>query len=151
MLQENYAVKGAETSGARSAFDASVARENLAPDIHLRTAVVFYVAIEVFAVASSAYFCRAFYHFVFNSIPARSNYTFAAFVIASLVLAASVTFRNFVAFRQQSRHMFLWRGIGTVLLAFSIFVTMLFFTQSGEAYSRGSLIFQIISVGVSVI
>ena len=128
-----------------------MAREKSTRAIHLRTALAFYATIEFFAVASSAYFASALYHFItFNSLQAKPAYVLAALVIATLVLAISIAFRSFVAFRRQSRHIFLWRGIGAVLLAFSIFLTILFFTQSAEAYSRGSLIFQIISVGLTV-
>ena len=75
----------------------------------------------------------------------------AAVVIATLVLLSSIGFHNFIAFQRQPRHIFLWRGVGAVALAFSIFVTILFLTQSGEAYSRGSLIFQIGCVGIVVV
>ena len=120
------------------------AKNRRAPSIC--TAVVLYAIIEFFAVASSSYFGTALYHFIGrHSWQTTPAYIVAAVVIAMLVLLSSVGFRNFVAFRSQSRHIFLWRGIGAVALAFSIFVTILFFTQFAEAYSRGSLIFQIIA------
>ena len=93
-----------------------------------------------------------FYHFIsLNSLQAKPPYVLAAVTHCNVGSGNyPIAFRNFVAFRRQSRHIFLWRGIGAVLLAFSIFLTILFFTQSAEAYSRGSLIFQIISVGIAV-
>ena len=119
--------------------------------IHLNTALTIYAVIEFLAVASSAYLGSAVYHFLgrhlWQTAPA---YVLAAVVIATLVLLSSIGFHNFFAFRRQSRHIFLWRGVGAVALGFSIFVTILFFTQSAEAYSRGSLIFQVIIVGITV-
>jgi Undecaprenyl-phosphate glucose phosphotransferase len=154
MLQEDYSVDKNQASVASSTFGESskyVAREKSNGPTHLRSAIAFYATIEFFAVASSAYFGSTFYHFIgLKSFQANLFYVFAALVIATLVLATSIAFRSFGAFRKQSRHIFLWRGIGAVLLAFSIFLTFLFFTQSAEAYSRGSLIFQIISVGAAV-
>ena len=151
MLQEKFAVNKNQASVARSTVDEHVASKKSTGVVHLRTALCIYATIEFLAVASSAYFASAFYHFItFNSLQAKPAYVLAALVIATLVLAISITFRSFVAFRRQSRHIFLWRGIGSVSLAFSIFVTILFLTQSAEAYSRGSLIFQIISVGIAV-
>ena len=153
MPQRNYAVDKSQASAAPSTLDNSnySAREKLTRAIPLRTALVFYTTIEFLAVATSAYFASALYHSIsFNSLPRKQEYIFAAVLIAMLVLFISIAFRNFVSLRRQSRHKFLWRGIGAVLLAFSVFVTMLVFTQSAEAYSRGSLVFQIISVALTV-
>ena len=119
---------------------------------HLNTALTIYAMIEFLVVASSAYFGSAVYHFFnWNSWRPASAYILAAVVIATLVLLSSIGFHNFIAFQRQPRHIFLWRGIGAVALAFSVFVTLLFLTQSGEAYSRGSLIFQIGCVGIAVV
>src|SRR5262245_14439230 len=149
MLQKDY---NGQALASRQALDEAnrVTREQSTPVIHLRTTLAFYAAIEFFAVASSAYFASALYHYIgLNSLQAKPTYVLAAAVIATLVLVISIAFRNFTAFRRQARHIFLWRGIGSVALAFSIFITILFFTQSAEAYSRGSLIFQVIAVGLA--
>ena len=127
------------------------AREKLTRGVHIRTAMAFYAAIEFFAVACSAYLASTAYHFItFHYLRAAPPYVFAALLIAALVLGLSIVFRNFFTIRRQTRHVFLWRGIGAVLLAFTIFLTILFFTQSAEAYSRGSLIFQIVGVALTV-
>lgn len=154
MLQKNYVLNESQPSAIHSTFDkldyASPAKVTDA--IHLNTTLTMYAIIEFLAVASAAYFGSAVYHFVgrhtWQTAPA---YFLAAGVIATLVLLASLGFHNFFAFQRQPRHIFLWRGVGAVALAFSIFVTILFFTQSAEIYSRGSLIFQIGCVGITVI
>ena len=153
MLQKNYALNEGQPSAIHSTFDeldyAAPAKATGA--LHLNTALTIYAMIEFLAVASSAYFGSAVYHFVsWHSWQTAPAYVLAAVVIATLVLVLSIGFHNFFSFRRQSRHIFLWRGVGAVALAFSVFVTILFFTQSAEAYSRGSLIFQIIIVGITV-
>src|SRR5262245_9781592 len=141
---------------------ASDARSELSPDYviplklnnttHLSIVLRIYSAIEFFAVACSTFIGSVVYHYItFNSWQTGPRYIVAAILIASLVLLASVGFHNFFSFRRQPRHVFLFRGLGAVALSFSAFVTILFFTQSGEAYSRGSLIFQIVSVSIAVI
>jgi len=153
MLHDIYAVNDGQPSVGRQTSDASsyVSRTRSTGAIRLRNAVAFYVTIEFCAVAIAAYFGSTFYHFVhLNLLQPMPGYALAAITIATLVLIISITLRNFSAFRRQSRHIFLWKGIGAVALAFSVFLTILFFTQSGEAYSRGSLIFQIIIVGITV-
>src|SRR5262245_6257596 len=108
--------------------------------------------MEFFAVAISTYFGSLLYHFLnWKSWQTAPGYFLAAVIIAALVLLISIGLHTFVSFQRQPRHIFLWRGLGSVVLAFSIFVTLLFFTQSAEAYSRGSLIFQIGCVGITLI
>ena len=153
MLQ-NYAVNESRPSAIHSTFNESdyTAPVKVGGATHLNTALTIYAMIEFLVVASSAYFGSAVYHFFnWNSWQPAPAYILAAVVIATLVLLSSIGFHNFIAFQRQPRHIFLWRGIGAVALAFSVFVTILFLTQSGEAYSRGSLIFQIGCVGIAVV
>jgi Undecaprenyl-phosphate glucose phosphotransferase len=62
-----------------------------------------------------------------------------------------LAFRNFSAIRRQEQHQFVWKGLAAVALAFSIFLTLVFFLQLGEHYSRGTLLFQIVAVALCVI
>src|SRR5262249_46389946 len=129
MLPEDYSVNKGQAAATGSALDRLnfAAPEKSARVVQLRTALVFYATIEFFAVTSSAYFASAFYHyFSFNSLQAKPAYVLAAVIIGTLVLVISIAFQNYVAFRRQARHIFLWRGIGAVSLAFSIFLTILF-------------------------
>jgi Undecaprenyl-phosphate glucose phosphotransferase len=155
MLQKNVLNKG-QISAIHSRVDDSdyIAPENSTGAIHLNTALTIYAVTEFLAVACSAYFASTGYHYItygYGVFQANPAYVLAAAVIATLVLVISIAFHNFFAFRRQARHIFLWRGIGSVALAFSAFLTILFFTQSAEAYSRGTLIFQIVCVASSVI
>ena len=47
--------------------------------------------------------------------------------------------------------MLLWRGVVIVGLSFAIFVTVLFFAEHAEAYSRGALISQIVAVTTTLL
>lgn len=131
-----------------TAFDAS-----LQPATQLTTALASYIAIEFTVVFCSNLFALYFYHnFILHSWSWHrlTNYAPAAASIATLVLAISLAFRNFSAIRRKERGKFLWSGIGAISFAFSIFLTFLFFTQLGDLYSRGTLVFQFIGCCIAV-
>lgn len=149
MLQENNMSSGGRVSAINSTFLSS---QKSASTLHINSALVIYAAVEFTVVAFAAYFASTAYHFVtYNSLQTPNVYIVAAATIAVLVLLNSIGFHNFFSFQRQARHIFLWRGVGSVALAFSAFLTILFFTQSAEAYSRGSLIFQLVCVAGCVV
>src|SRR5262245_47252898 len=153
MLQENYTLSEGQASKIPSSdWSDSLAPKRATSAIRLNTVLTVYAGLEFFAVAISTYFGSFLYHFLnWKSWQTAPGYVLAAAIIATLVLVISIGLHTFVSFQRQPRHIFLWRGLGSVALAFSIFVTILFFTQSGEAYSRGSLIFQVGCVGITLI
>src|ERR1039458_3722620 len=111
----------------------------------LLTILTIYAAIEFLAVACSAYISGEIYnHFMLRSPHANAVYILAAIAIATLVLFSSLGIHNFTGIRRQPRHIFLWKGIISVWLAFSFFLTILFFTQLADIYSRVTFIFQVI-------
>jgi len=102
------------------------------------------------AVAAAAFVAAYVYHNIIWQLPnIKIAYVPAALIIASLVLLVSLGLHNFVGIRRESRHVFLWKIVGTVSIAFTFFVTLLFFTQFSD-YSRGTFISQIIVVGLTV-
>jgi len=110
------------------------------------------VAIEFLAVGLSAYIASFAYHYVgSNSLPRANQYVPAAIFIAVMVLLFSISFRHFETIQTQPRHRFLWSGIGAVGLAFSLFLSTLFLFKISEDYSRGSFIFQVLTVAIAVI
>jgi Undecaprenyl-phosphate glucose phosphotransferase len=118
----------------------------------LAHAIVQVASIEFFAVAASAYLASLAYHSVtLQAWPAPGQYVPAAIFIAMVMLAFSVGFHHFEAIQTKPRHTFLWSGIGTVCLAFSLFLTALFLTKVSEDYSRGSFLTQILCVGTAVV
>jgi Undecaprenyl-phosphate glucose phosphotransferase len=81
----------------------------------------------------------------------KPEYILAAILIATLVLLSSLGFRSFIAIRRQPRHIFIFRAVGAVLLAFSIFLSIIFITKHSDAYSRITFILQMLGVSITVI
>src|ERR1700683_33269 len=152
MFRRTYAVIESGTSASRSAS----VRLNAAPSkstgtTHLDIVLTSYAAIEFLAIAFAAYFVGLYYHGIFlNSWKTDSKYIFAAAVIAALVALISIALRSFVAIRTQPRQVFLWRGVAAVLLAFPVFLSILFIAKLSEEYSRVTFIAQAIGVGLTV-
>jgi Undecaprenyl-phosphate glucose phosphotransferase len=119
---------------------------------HLNTAVTVYAASEFLAVACAAYLLAFFYHvIILESWQSDPTYILAAVFIATLVSLTSLGFHNFIAIRRQPRHIFLWRGAGAVVLAFSIFLTIIFIAKLSNEYSRVTFIFQMFGVSITVV
>jgi Undecaprenyl-phosphate glucose phosphotransferase len=154
MIDKTYSVTNSQSSAIRSILATLKLETPLKSTggIQLSTALTVYAAIEFLAVACSAYLGTAIYHFAtFGSWRMDARYIFAAILIATLVFLVSIAFHSFFAFGKQPRHIFLSRGIAAIALSFSIFLTFLFFTQFAEAYSRGTLIFQITAVSIALV
>ena len=115
-------------------------------------AIVRIAVIEFLAVGLSAYVASFAYHYVGSgSLPPAYQYVPAAIFIALMVLLFSVSFRDFESIQTKPRHRFLWSGIAAVGLAFSLFLSTLFLFKISEDYSRGSFIFQVLSVLIAMI
>ena len=119
--------------------------------VRLTTITPGVLAIEFIGVAAAAYLSSIFYHYTaLHLTAAPSEYIPAALYISALVLIIAVMFRQFVTVQRQPLHMLLWNGLGAVALAFSIFLSILFLLKGTEEYSRGSFLFQIIAVSITV-
>ena len=115
-------------------------------------AVVRIAVVEFLAVGLSAYVASFAYHYVGSgSLPPAYQYVPAAIFIALMVLLFSVSFRHLEGIQTQPRHRFLWSGVATVGLAFVFFLSTMFLFKISEGYSRGSFIFQVLSVSIAVI
>jgi Undecaprenyl-phosphate glucose phosphotransferase len=119
---------------------------------HLSEVVVRIAAVEFLTIGLSAYLASLAYHYVgLNSSPPASEYMPASIFIALIVLFSSIGFRQYAAIQTQRRHRFVWSGIGAVGLAFSLFLSTLFLFKLSDDYSRGSFIFQGLSVLAAMI
>ena len=153
MLQKNYALNESEPSAIQSTFDEPVCVTRKGDRrYHLNTILTIYAVIELLAVASSAYFGSAVYHFVGRSSwQTAPVYFFAAVVIATLVLLSSIGFHTFLCLsKATSTHFSLercWSGRTCVLN----FRNNSFFHAVRRNLFTGSLIFQIGCVGLTVI
>jgi Undecaprenyl-phosphate glucose phosphotransferase len=153
MLSRGPGLYSSDSLAARSAIiptDAASTKSMGAT--RLLTILTIYAGIEFLAVACSAYISGDIYQqFMLHASLTNTAYVLAAISIATLVFLTSLGLHNFIGIRRQPRHVFLWRGLTAVWLAFSFIVTILFFTQLAGYYSRGTLIFQIIAVSIAIV
>lgn len=117
----------------------------------LNAILTTYAICEFLAILVSAFLAGEFYHLaVLQSPQVTRDYLVAATVIAILISLVSLGFQNLVGIRRQPLHVFLWNGVGAIGLAFSIFLTVLFLTKLSDIYSRGTLVFQVLSVTLAL-
>src|SRR5262245_40225257 len=116
MLQENYTLSESQASKIRSSDRSDSAASTRATSlIRLNTLLTVYAGMEFFGVAISTYFGSLLYHFLnWKSWQTAPGYFLAAAIIATLVLLTSIGLHTFVSFQRQPRHIFLWRGLGSV-------------------------------------
>jgi Undecaprenyl-phosphate glucose phosphotransferase len=111
----------------------------------LERVLVQIVALEFFLIAGTCYLASAVYYETFLSTwPPIEHYGPAALSIALLVLLTSLGFKHYVRVEAQSRDRFMWSGIGAVVLAFSLFQSLLFLFKIADWYSRGTFFFQLV-------
>jgi Undecaprenyl-phosphate glucose phosphotransferase len=152
MLSREPAPYSSDSLAARSAIiSTATAPLKSVGTTHLNIAVTIYAAIEFLAVVSSAYFIGLFYHgIILDAWITEPKYILAAVFIGTLVSLTSLGFHSLVAIRRQPLHIFLWRGAKAVVLAFSIFITIIFIAKFSDEYSRATFIFQILGVSITV-
>ena len=118
----------------------------------LRIVVAVMVATEYFTAAAASYVASLIYGwgFVGNILP-ETEYIVSALCIAILLIAIALGFRQFVSVQSQPRHSFIIHGLGAIVLAFSLFLSMLFLLKFGEHYSRGTFFLQFLAVCTAVL
>jgi Undecaprenyl-phosphate glucose phosphotransferase len=118
----------------------------------LRTVVAVMVATEYITAALASYLASLIYGwcFVGSTLP-ETQYTVSAICIATLLVATALGFRQFVSVQTQPRHSFIIHGLGAIVMAFSLFLSMLFLFKFAEGYSRGTFILQFLAVCTAVL
>ena len=107
---------------------------------------------EFLLVGTAAYLGSVVYHrLLLLDWPDLQKYVPAAVLLAILVSLGSLEFRHFATIQVQLRHQFLWNVVGAVTLAFSFFLSIIFLLKTEDAYSRGSFLFQLATVGTVVL
>lgn len=140
----------------RPGFDAAVYRsEGWQPNAvgAARWHLVFgsILAIEFLVILAAISGATILYHYsTFGVIPSLVQYKYAGTLVAVYFTLLSLGFRHHNTLQTQQLHLLLWRGVGTVALAFALFVSTLFLAKISDQYSRGSFIFQIIAVSITV-
>ena len=154
MLQPSNTPGKIDPSIIQAVTPSHVGSSGTAPlPIPLIKALTVYAVIEFLVVAGTAFAIHILYHFFvlrLLSWELTEANGFSAVLLAILVLLFSLGFHNYSAVRRQARHAFVWRGLGSVALAFSVFLTILIFVQLADRYSRGTLVFQAVGVGLAV-
>jgi Undecaprenyl-phosphate glucose phosphotransferase len=109
--------------------------------------VASFVALEFLTVGATAYVTALLYHrFVLsNSIDGRT-YWLSAVCVGMLIFFVTVGLRQYAQMQTISLHRFLWSGIGSVGLAFSFLLSILFLLKVTDDYSRATFFFQLIAV-----
>jgi Undecaprenyl-phosphate glucose phosphotransferase len=101
------------------------------------------VALEFLVIAGACYLASVIYNEAFLSRwPPTEQGIPAASFIAFLVLIASLGFKHYLGVQTQSRDRFMWNGLGAILLAFSLLLSLLFVFKTTDWYSRGTFYFQ---------
>jgi Undecaprenyl-phosphate glucose phosphotransferase len=100
------------------------------------------VVLEFLLVSEACYFAGVIYNQVFLSHSQPGQYLVGSVPIAFLVLIASLGFKRHVGVQTRSRDRFLWSGLGAIVLAFSLFLWLLFVFKMTDWYSRETFFFQ---------
>src|SRR5229473_1400342 len=115
-------------------------------------AITKLVILEFFVVAGAAYLASVIYHEVMMSEwPSSPLYIAANLFLAATVELIALGFGHYKSSQSQSRHAFLFSGIGAVALAFSFLLSALFLLKITELYSRATFVFQFITVAFAVL
>jgi Undecaprenyl-phosphate glucose phosphotransferase len=119
---------------------------------NMRAVVAVMVATEYFTAALASYLASLIYGWAFvgSTLP-ETPYILSAICIAGLVIAIALGFRQFLSIHTQPRHSFIIQGLGAIVLAFSLFLSMLFLFKFAENYSRGTFLLQFLSVCTAVL
>jgi len=123
-----------------------------APSSRPNTEVVKALVLEFLAVTAGALLASTAYAYSLTGNWRHSDrYIPAAMLVALLVIIISLALRQFTGITQQPRHRFLWNGLGSVVLAFSFFLSIIFLLKFAEDYSRATFFMQFVSVSVAVL
>jgi hypothetical protein len=110
------------------------------------------VAIEFLAVATTCFLTSVVYfETVLTQWPSTAQYIASAVAIALLIVLVALSFKQYVAIQAQSRDRYMWSGIGTTLLAFSLFLSVLFLFKIADWYSRGTFFFQFFGASAAIL
>jgi Undecaprenyl-phosphate glucose phosphotransferase len=109
-------------------------------------------AFEFLTVGATAYVTALLYHRLVLLTPVDGRtYSLSALCVAALILIVTVGFRQYAQIQTIALHRFLWGGIGSVALAFSFLLSILFVIKATDDYSRATFFFQFIVVTLALL
>jgi len=122
------------------------------PPQPLWVAIAKLIIQEFFVVAGAAYLASVIYHeAIVRELPSSDLYIAANLFLAATVELMALGFGHYKNSQSQSRHAFLFSGIGAVALAFSFLLSALFLFKITELYSRATFVFQFVMVAFAVL
>jgi len=122
------------------------------PPQRLPVAIAKLAFQELLVVAGAAYAAGIVYQNVLQLNGLQTElYITASLFLAAIVETVSFGFGHYRNSLSQSRHAFLWSGVGATALAFSFLLSALFLLKIAEPYSRGIFVFQFFAVQVAVL
>jgi Undecaprenyl-phosphate glucose phosphotransferase len=108
--------------------------------------------VEFLAIAGTCFVTSAIYfETVLTQWPSTKEYAAAAVAISVFTLLVALGFKQYVAIQSQSRDRYMWSGLGAVMLAFSLFLSLLFVFKIAEWYSRGTFLFQFVGASAAML
>ena len=110
------------------------------------------LVVEFLAIAGTCFLTSVVYfEIVLTQWPSTVQYVIAALAIAVLVLSVSISFKQYVAIQSQSRDRYMWSGTASSLVAFSLFLSLLFLFKVADWYSRGTFFAQFIGTTAALL
>jgi Undecaprenyl-phosphate glucose phosphotransferase len=120
--------------------------------IRMNRLVICIVAVEFSTVAATCFVTSLIYFkMVLTAWPPAEQYVAAALIIAGIVSIASLGFKQHLAIQAQPRDRYFWSALGAATLAFSCFLSLLFLFKIADWYSRGTFLFQFLSVSAALL
>jgi Undecaprenyl-phosphate glucose phosphotransferase len=114
--------------------------------------VTYIVGAELLAISATCFLTsEAYFATVFTQRPPTLGYAISALLLASFIVIYALCAKQYSAIQAQSRDRYMWNGMGAVLLAFSIFLSLLFLLKIGDWYSRGTFFLQFLAVSTAML
>lgn len=115
-------------------------------------AIAELVACEFTVVGGTTYLAGLAYHgLLLRSLPSNTLYIAAALFVATVVELMAFGFGHYKNSQSQSWHVFLFSGFGSVAIAFSFLLSVLFLLKFTGIYSRATFVFQFVAVEFAVL
>jgi Undecaprenyl-phosphate glucose phosphotransferase len=106
---------------------------------------------ECLTLATLSYGVTAFYFgAVLHTASIPSRHFFLILAIAVLELAIVLSCRQYARLHDESRDLFCWSGLASVVAAFSLILSTVYLLQMELEFSRGALVLQLLTISVAV-
>jgi Undecaprenyl-phosphate glucose phosphotransferase len=148
-VREQSSIKSAVIHTAANPI--SALRTKTAGKTRLSIVLGYMMALEFLLVAASTYSSSVLYHYTYwKELPESAQYIGVSFFVATMFTTIALGFRHFRTAKNQQLPLLLWSGIGTTVLAFTLFLATVFLLKISREYSRGAFISEIVGVSLAI-